>query len=166
MATAGAAIEAEPRKVKLGGARAWLVWALSVTFVVYYFSFQTGYAIVNARVQDDAGLSVTQVATVAAVYTWVFAFCQFFSGALLDRLGAGKILPAAIALVTVGIFMFAHDTDYFEPAVTAGRRQSVWVGWLDVIGHSNAPSDGGFVRPPRTSHRLVDDGDVGRSTAL
>ena len=53
-----------------------------------------------------------------------------------------------------------------EPAVTAGRRQSEWVGWLDVIGHSNAPSDRGFVRPQRTSHRLVDDGDVGRSTAL
>ena len=33
----------------LGGARAWVVWAIAVTFVVYYFSFQTGYSIVNAR---------------------------------------------------------------------------------------------------------------------
>ena len=97
---------------RLGGARAWFVWALAVTFVVYYFSFQTGYAIVNARVQDDVGLTVSQVATVAAIYTWVFAFCQFFSGALLDRLGAGKILPVAIALVTIGIFMFANARDY------------------------------------------------------
>ena len=67
-------------------------------------------------------------------------------------------------LMETDIGCVAHNTDYFEPAVTAGRGQSEWVGWLDVIGHSNAPSDRGFVRPPRTSLRLVDDGDVGRST--
>jgi sugar phosphate permease len=83
-------------------ARAWFVWVLAVTFVVYYFSFQTGYSIVNSNVQKDIGLSVPQVATVAALYTWVFALCQFFSGALLDRLGAGKIIPVSIALVTIG----------------------------------------------------------------
>ena len=32
----------------LGGPMAWWVWALAVTFVVYLFSFQTGYAIVNS----------------------------------------------------------------------------------------------------------------------
>ena len=58
---------------RLGGAMAWWVWALAVTFVVYLFSVQTGYAIVNANVQKDVGLSVTQVATITAAYTWVFA---------------------------------------------------------------------------------------------
>jgi MFS family permease len=106
------AVDDTTKPAGLGGARAWLVWGLAVTFVVYYFSFQTGYAIVNARVQEDAGLTVSQVASVAAVYTWVFALCQFFSGALLDRLGAGKIIPFAIALVTVGIFVFANATNY------------------------------------------------------
>ena len=54
---------------ELGGAMAWFVWGLAVTFVVYYFSFQTGYAIVNPSVQKDVGLSMAQVATVAALYT-------------------------------------------------------------------------------------------------
>jgi MFS family permease len=97
---------------ELGGAAAWFVWGLAVTFVVYYFSFQTGYAIVNPSVQKDVGLSVAQVATVAALYTWVFAVCQFVSGALLDRLGARTILPASIALVTIGIFVFANAESY------------------------------------------------------
>ena len=83
-----------------------------MAFVVLYFSFQTGYAIVNPSVQKDIGLSVTQVAIVAAVYTWIFALCQFFSGALLDRLGAGKIIPISIALVTIGIFIFANAQSY------------------------------------------------------
>jgi MFS family permease len=93
---------------QLGGAKAWWVWALAVTFVVYLFSVQTGYAIVNANVQKDVGLTVTQVATIAATYTWVFALFQFYGGALLDQLGSRKVLPASIALVTLGVFVFAN----------------------------------------------------------
>ncbi|MCW3478122.1 hypothetical protein OL229_00920 [Neisseriaceae bacterium JH1-16] len=29
--------------------------------------------------------------------TWAFAIAQLFGGALLDRLGAGKVLPVAAA---------------------------------------------------------------------
>jgi MFS family permease len=97
---------------QLGGAMAWWVWALTVAFVVYLFSFQTGYAIVNKNVQSDVGLSIAQVGTIAAIYTWAFAICQFFGGALLDRLGAHAILPISIALVTLGIFIFANATSY------------------------------------------------------
>lgn len=93
---------------QLGGARAWWVWILAVVFVVFLFSFQTGYAIVNPSVQGELGLSVAQIATIAAIYTWAFAIFQFFGGALLDRLGARKILPIAITLVTLGIFIFAN----------------------------------------------------------
>ncbi len=95
-----------------GGARAWWVWALAVVFVVYLFSVQTGYSIVNPNIQQSVALSVTQVAAIAATYTWVFAICQFFGGALLDRLGAHKVLPASVALVTLGVFIFANATSY------------------------------------------------------
>jgi len=90
----------------------WWIWSLAVAFVIYTFSFQTGYSIVNAGVQRDVGLSVSQVATIAAVYTWSFALCQFFGGALLDRLGSRKVLPASLALVTVGVFAFGNASSY------------------------------------------------------
>ena len=69
-----------------GGGMAWWIWSLAVVFVIYVFSFQTGYSVVNSGVQKDVGLAVSQVATIAAVYTWAFALCQFFGGALLDPL--------------------------------------------------------------------------------
>jgi MFS family permease len=94
------------------GRIAWWVWSLAVAFVVYTFSFQTGYSIVNSSMQKDVGLSVSQVATIAAVYTWAFALCQFFGGALLDRLGSRKVLPVSVALVTVGVFAFANANSY------------------------------------------------------
>lgn len=98
--------------VTLGGGMAWWVWSLAVVFVVYLFSFQTGYSVVNPSVQQDVGLSIAQVSTIAAVYTWAFAISQFFGGALLDRLGARKVLPVSIALVTLGIFVFANAKSY------------------------------------------------------
>jgi MFS family permease len=97
---------------RLGSGLAWWIWILAVAFVVYLFSFQTGYSIVNPSVQKDVGLSVAQVATIAAVYTWVFAICQFFGGALLDRLGSRWVLPISIALVAIGVFVFANAQSY------------------------------------------------------
>jgi MFS family permease len=101
-----------PAEQLLGGGLAWWVWVLAVAFVIYTFSFQTGYSIVNAGVQQDTGLTVAQIATIAAVYTWAFALCQFFGGALLDRLGARKVLPLSIVLVTSGVFVFANAGSY------------------------------------------------------
>jgi MFS family permease len=103
---------AEPQVHPLGGFNAWLVWCLANIFVVYLFSVQTGYAVVNASIQKDVGLTVAQVASIAAVYTWAFAICQFFGGALLDRLGARLILPISIALVTLGVFIFANARSF------------------------------------------------------
>lgn len=94
----------------LGGVKAWTVWVLSILFVIILFSFQSGYSIVNPSVQKDVGLTVTQVGLIAATYTWSFALFQFFSGALLDRLGARRVLLPAIAIFTIGVFTFAHAT--------------------------------------------------------
>jgi MFS family permease len=107
MATGGSSTDHQ-----LGGPMAWWVWALAVTFVVFLFSFQTGYAIVNSNVQKDLSLSVAQIGTIAAIYTWAFAICQFFGGALLDRLGSRKVLPISIGLVALGIFLFANANSF------------------------------------------------------
>jgi MFS family permease len=92
--------------------KAWWIWCLGVAFVVFLFSFQTGYGIVSGSVQEAVGLTVVQVSTIAAVYTWAFAIFQFFGGALLDRLGARKVLPISIGLVVLGVFVFANAKSY------------------------------------------------------
>jgi hypothetical protein len=75
---------------RLGGGLGWWIWSLALAFVVYTFSFQTGYSIVNAGVQKDVGLSVSQVATIAAVYTWAFAISQFSAARCSIGLAPGK----------------------------------------------------------------------------
>ncbi len=97
---------------QLGGGYAWFVWSLVVIFVVYLFSVQTGYAIINTSLQKDLALTIEQVGITAATYTWAFAFFQFYAGALLDQLGSNKVLPIAIALVTLGVFTFSNATSF------------------------------------------------------
>lgn len=96
----------------LGGARAWIVWTIAVTFVVWLFNVQTGYAIVNGSVQKSLNLSIDQIGLIAATYTWSFAIAQMFSGALLDKLGSRKVLLPAITLVAIGVFLFAFAQSF------------------------------------------------------
>ena len=95
---------------KIGGGQAWINWLLGVLFVVFVFTFQTGYAITNVGMTKDLGLSVAQVGFIGSIYTWAFAVAQFGSGSILDRLGIRWVLPIAAIIVTAGGFMFANAT--------------------------------------------------------
>lgn len=95
-----------------GGARAWFVWGLATLFVVFLFNLQTGYEVINNDLKRDIGLSVSQIGLIAAIYTWVFALAQLFSGSILDKLGIHKVLPFAILTVTAGAFLLANAENF------------------------------------------------------
>ena len=85
----------------------WLSWGLAVVYLMLGFSFQSCYAILNRQMAERLGLSATDIGIVGSTYTWCFAISQLVSGALLDRVGARRILPKACVLLTAGIFCFA-----------------------------------------------------------
>ncbi|MER6387075.1 MFS transporter [Streptomyces sp. NPDC001523] len=94
----------------IGGVEAWVIWGLCTIFVVWLFAIQTGYAVVSPEIQKTAGLTVAQIGLAGSIYTWAFALCQFFSGALLDRFGSRPLLAVAVAFVTAGAFLYAQTT--------------------------------------------------------
>lgn len=97
---------------RIGGGRAWLVWALATAFVVWVFAIQSGYAIVSPSIERDASLTVGQIGLAASIYTWVFAVMQFFSGPLLDRFGPRPLSAIAVGLVTIGAFLYAMTSSF------------------------------------------------------
>jgi MFS family permease len=107
----------------IGTRLAWWIWSLAVVFVIYVFSFQTGYSVVSSGVQKDVGLSVSQVATIAAVYTWAFALCQFFGGALLDRLGSRRVFAAVNRPGDGGCVHVRQRRQLRPVAAVAGHRR-------------------------------------------
>ncbi|MDH1865929.1 MFS transporter [Pseudomonas chengduensis] len=92
----------------LGGGQAWINWLLATGFVVFVFTFQTGYAVTSVGMKEDLGLTVAQVGLIGSIYTWAFAVAQFVSGSILDRFGIRWVLPIAAALVSVGGLVFAN----------------------------------------------------------
>jgi MFS family permease len=88
--------------------QAWLNWVLGTAFVVFVFTFQTGYAITNLDMTNKLALTVTQVGIIGSIYTWAFAIAQFASGSILDKLGMRWVIPIACAIVTLGGFTFAN----------------------------------------------------------
>ena len=88
-------------------------WGIAVVYLMLGFGFQSCYAILNRQMAEQLSLSATDVGIVSSTYTWCFAIAQLFSGALLDRLGARRILPKACALLAAGIFCFAWSGGLF-----------------------------------------------------
>ena len=95
----------------IGGVEAWVIWSLCTVFVIWLFAIQTGYAVVSPDIQKTAVLTVAQISLAGSVYTWAFALCQFFSGALLDRFGSRPLLAIGVAFVTAGAFLYAQTTN-------------------------------------------------------
>ncbi|USE35656.1 MFS transporter [Endozoicomonas sp. SCSIO W0465] len=98
--------------LKSGGARAWWMWIIATTFLLFLFNLQTGYNIINPALAKDLSLTVSQVSMAASVYTVVFAVLQIFSGPILDRFGIRYVIPCAILTVTLGAYLLALAHSY------------------------------------------------------
>ncbi len=92
----------------LNGSRSWLVWALATSFVIFVFSLQTGFAVTSGAIQQSLGLTMAQIGLVGSMYTYAFCLIALPSGSLLDRFGVRRVVPLAIACVTLGTFIFAN----------------------------------------------------------
>lgn len=99
---------------QLGGWRAWSVWLLSVSFVVWIYLGQTGYAVFNPYLQRDLALTLEQVAFIGALYPCLAAVIQIFSGALMDNLGPRKTMIPAIMLITLSVLCMAKATSFYH----------------------------------------------------
>ncbi|WP_257263747.1 MFS transporter [Endozoicomonas sp. ONNA2] len=103
---------ASDNRTQSGGARAWWMWIIATSFLLFLFNLQTGYNIINRSLARDLSLTVPQVSVVASVYTAVFGLCQIFSGPVLDRFGIRYVIPCAILTVTLGAFVLAHAQSF------------------------------------------------------
>jgi len=119
----------------LGGGQAWLNWSISVLFVVFVFTLQTGYAITNVSVAQDLSLTMAQVGFVGTIYTFVFAITQLISGSILDKIGTRWVLPLACLVVAAGAFLFAN---------ASGPKMLVFSNILAAVGASFGFIGAGF----------------------
>ena len=123
----------------------WLSWGVVAAYLMLGFGFQSCYAILNKQMAERLLLSATDIGAISSTYTWSFAVAQLLSGALLDRLGARRILPKACFLLTAGIFCFAWSP---------GRAGLIAAQALVAVGSSFGFVSAGFMSRVWFSPRL------------
>jgi sugar phosphate permease len=72
--------------------------ALLVTSGALNYIDRSTLAIANPLVRHDLGLSIAGMGWLLSAFLWAYALSQLPAGALLDRLGARRILSAGLAL--------------------------------------------------------------------
>ena len=65
-----------------------------------YFD-RSALAIANPLIREELGLSLSEMGLLLSAFLWAYAFAQLPGGALVDRLGARKLLGGALAFWSI-----------------------------------------------------------------
>lgn len=96
---------------------AWLVTLSASLYFFYEFIQMNLFNSINVPLMRDFGLDAVQLAQLASMYFYANAIFLFPAGNLLDRYSTKTLLLVAVALSTLGTFIFASATHYLWAAV-------------------------------------------------
>lgn len=89
------------------GFRGALIWAASLTFVLFQFFVQLSTGEIVGGLMNDFHLSAAGAGFLASAYYYMYVTLQTPAGILMDRYGPRLLLSVGAAVVSVGCFMFA-----------------------------------------------------------
>jgi len=115
-------------RYRLGGRRAWMVWSAALSVYILAVFHRTSLGVAGLVAAERFHISSAQLATFTMVQLFVYAAMQVPVGAVLDRVGAKKLLVAGVILMTGGQFAFAFAGTF---GVGVGAR--VFVGMGDAM---------------------------------
>lgn len=115
-------------RYRLGGRRAWMVWSAAISVYILAVFHRTSLGVAGLVAAERFHISSAQLATFTMVQLFVYAAMQIPVGAILDRVGAKKLLVTGVLLMTGGQFAFA-----FASTFGAGVGARVFVGMGDAM---------------------------------
>jgi sugar phosphate permease len=115
-------------RYRLGGRRAWMVWSAAISVYILAVFHRTSLGVAGLVAAERFHISSAQLATFTMVQLFVYAAMQVPVGAMLDRVGAKKMLVTGVLLMTGGQFVFA-----FAGTFGAGVGARVFVGMGDAM---------------------------------
>src|SRR5664280_2061951 len=113
---------------RLGGRRAWMVLSAAVSVYILAVFHRTSLGVAGLIAAQRFHISSTQLATFTMVQLFVYAAMQIPVGAILDRVGAKKLLITGVVLMTGGQFVVA-----FASTFGVGVAARVFVGMGDAM---------------------------------
>jgi MFS family permease len=105
-----------------------MVWAAALSVYILAVFHRTSLGVAGLVAAERFHISSAQLATFTMVQLFVYAAMQVPVGAVLDRVGAKKLLVVGVILMTGGQFAFA-----FASTFGAGVAARVFVGMGDAM---------------------------------
>lgn len=96
---------------------AWVVTLVSSLFFFYEFIQLNLFNAISVDLMQSFNLDASELGSLSSMYFYANAALIFPAGLLLDRFSTKKLLLAAVALATVGTFIFAIADSFFTAAV-------------------------------------------------
>ena len=95
-----------------------MAWLVLAVFYFYQYAARSSPAVMLPQLSDGLGISALAVASLVGLFYYGYSPFSLVAGAAMDRLGAGRVVPLAAAVVGLGALLFAsgHPT-----AAAAGR---------------------------------------------
>jgi MFS family permease len=113
---------------RIGGRRAWLVWAAALAVYVLSVFHRTSLGVAGIVAAERFSISAGQLSSFLMVQLLVYAGMQIPVGALLDRFGSRRLLFVGLTLMTVAQLSFALISSY-----PLGLVARVFVGAGDAM---------------------------------
>ncbi len=88
-------------------AKAWLMWALSLSFLLFQFMLQGSVSAMVPDLSRDFHVDVTQISLISSSYFWTYLLLQIPGGILVDRFGSKRLLLVGTVLCAGGTFLFS-----------------------------------------------------------
>jgi len=98
--------DASPRDLKPLYVIAWLLCAL---FYLYQYAARSAPGVMQGEL--TAAWDGNHIGAMISAYYVAYALTALAAGLLLDRYGAGRVIPYAVALVGIGCVIFARGTE-------------------------------------------------------
>ncbi len=85
----------------------WLVWAVTVSFVLFQFFLQVSSGVMADGLMHDFSINVMGMGTLTAVFFYVYAAMQIPVGLFFDHFPIRKVLTISTSICALGCFTFA-----------------------------------------------------------
>lgn len=106
-------------RYRLGGRRAWAVWASAVAVYVFTVLHRSSMGVAGLKAAERFDISASALASFTVVQLTVYALMQVPVGILLDRYGSKRLLITASLLLFAAQTAFSMVNSY--PAALAAR---------------------------------------------
>ncbi len=94
------------RTTKKIGIFAWLIIGLAMLFYLYDFFLQVSPGVMVQQLMKSFNLEAFQLGNLSAFYFYIYTIIQVPVGVLYDRFGVRWLMIGAVAVSTIGSFLF------------------------------------------------------------